>query len=142
MKKRSPALWIALAVGLALLLLAGLIALLWTPSELYPGYYSAINSNRAQINDGEFLRDLYLAEDGTGRLSTCDVSGDSVDVIEFSSYLIKGNTVTFRNAKPYGDAEDRGFTQNADGTLSLAFSFSRKDGGFVIGSCHYERIDH
>ncbi len=139
--KRSPVLAVALAVVGALLLLSALVAFLWTPQELYPGYYSAINTNRAPVNQAEFVRDLYLAEDGKGRLSTCDASGVSVDVIEFSSYRIRGDAIAFLDVKPYGSAEDRGFVRESDGTFSLSFSFSRKDGGFILSACHYERIE-
>ncbi len=139
-QKKSPRIAIGLAVIGLVALIAGLALWLMTPKTIYDGYYSAINDHRAPIGKEEYIRDLYVTS-GAGRLATCDPGGASVDVIAFGSYQIRGNTICFRELTFYGQREGRFVVLEPDGTYSLTLEFSWKDGGFVLGACHYERME-
>lgn len=132
MKKRL--IWAGL--GLVALAAAVLALVLW-PQGVYPGYYSAINENLAPLQENEFVRDVYFAPDGTGRLITCQADGTAFDVLSFTSCRLQGDTLVLQGvtpqrtlARPYLSPE---------GTLSLRFV--KKDAGFVLEDCHYERIE-
>ena len=139
-KKRLGHPWIVIVVFAVALSLGILVVVFAVHGEIYEGFYSAINENRASVSETEYIRDLYWKE-GVGRLSTCDLSGESVDIIGFSSYKIKGDTITFFGLSFYGEQEGRNLTQEPDGSYSLSLPFSLKDGGFILGHCHYERIE-
>ena len=138
--KRSPLLPILLSVVLLLGLIVGLVFWLMAPKVIYQSYYSAINEHRAPISDTEYVRDLYVDETGSGRLSTCALNGTSLDVIEFGSYTLQNGSICFRELQFYGQRDGRKVVLESDGSYSLTLSFSLKEGGFVMESCHYERM--
>ena len=130
---------LVVVVGMAV----GITALaLWlmTPKSIYEGFYSAMNENRAPISTEEYVRDVFVDQEGAGRLSTCDEKGASLDVIAFGSYELRGDKIRFCDLRFYGQREGRKVTKEEDGSYSLTLPFSLKEGGFVLDSCHYERI--
>lgn len=110
------------------------------PQEIIPGYYSSVNENRAQAADDQFVRDLYLETDKSGRLTICDSTGNAYDVFKFNGYRISGGNITFTDIAASRPDAQSAFTPEDDGSFSLTLKFTLKDGGFVLDSCHYERI--
>lgn len=132
MKKKLA--WAGLGLGVAVV---AVLALVFWPQSVYSGYYSAINENLAPLQENEFVRDVFFAPDGTGRLITCQADGTAFDVLSFSSYRLRGNTLVLQGVISQRSPE-RPYL-SSDGTLSL--HFVKKDGGFVLENCHYERIE-
>lgn len=139
-KKRSVRLLIlGVVVGMALVI-AGLSWWLMTPKGIYQGFYSVINENKAKISSDCFVRDVYVEEDGSGRLSVFDAAGASPDVITFSSYEIRADKILFRGIKFNRQQGADSLLQEQEGEYVLSLSFSLKEEGFVLDSCHYQRI--
>ena len=140
-KKHSVRLLISVVVVGMVLAIGGLAWWLMTPKGIYAGFYSAINEHQAQISSDCFVRDVYIEEDGSGRLSVFDVKGSSPDVMEFSSYEIRAGEICFRGLRFRRAQSADSAVKEEGGEFVLALSFSLKEEGFVLGSCHYERIE-
>lgn len=127
---------VTVAVAAVLVLAAVICLFLLKPAELSKGFYSCINENRAAIADNEFIRDITVNGDGSGWLTTVDSLGAPVDIIKFKAFSCGFSSVSFEELSFYREDTDRSY----DGEDKLTLSFSAKDGGFVMGDCHYEMI--
>jgi hypothetical protein len=130
----SKTLIVALALVLVLAAVIGFF--LFKPMNLSQGFYSCINENRAKLADNEFIRDVTVNSDGSGWLTTVDSIGNPVDIIKFKSFSVGASLISFKNLDFYKNDTNR----NYDGEGNLSLSFSMKNGGFVMGDCHYEYI--